>query len=128
MFTLLIHALYTLFYRPHRCLQFVLCLARIATMRTIVFAAALALFSPALAASPMLFQKRGGMKSYHHPNVSAISEGLFDQLLDHRNTSFGTFKQRYWYDAQYWQGPGSPVFLFNVGEEAADNFTGYLYN
>ncbi|KAI0886394.1 serine carboxypeptidase S28-domain-containing protein [Annulohypoxylon maeteangense] len=48
--------------------------------------------------------------------------GTFEQLLDHSNPDLGTFSQRYWYGAQYWKGPGSPVILVNPGEQAADGF------
>ncbi|KAK0733165.1 serine carboxypeptidase S28-domain-containing protein [Lasiosphaeria miniovina] len=48
--------------------------------------------------------------------------GTFDQLIDHANPKLGTFKQRYWYGAQYWKGPGSPIILVNPGEQAADGF------
>ncbi|VUC25047.1 unnamed protein product [Clonostachys rosea] len=46
--------------------------------------------------------------------------GTFDQLIDHSNPSLGTFKQRYWYGTQYWNGPGSPVVLVNSGERSAE--------
>lgn len=48
--------------------------------------------------------------------------GTFDQLIDHSNPSLGTFKQRYWYGAANWKGPGSPIYLVNPGEQAADGF------
>jgi hypothetical protein len=81
-------------------------------------------FRPLTAAS---IQKRSrGIKVHNHPKPDIISNGTFDQLLDHRDPGKGTFEQRYWWDASHWQGPGSPVFLFNVGETAADQFTGYL--
>jgi len=48
--------------------------------------------------------------------------GTFDQLVDHANPRLGTFKQRFWYGTEYWKGPGSPVFLVNPGEQAADRF------
>lgn len=48
--------------------------------------------------------------------------GTFDQLLDHSDPSLGTFAQRYWYSAEHWKGPGSPIILVNPGEQAADNF------
>lgn len=37
--------------------------------------------------------------------------GTFDQLLDHSDPSKGTFKMRYWYGTQYWNGSGSPIIL-----------------
>lgn len=48
--------------------------------------------------------------------------GFFDQLLDHANPSLGTFKQRYWYNTQYWKGPTSPIIFVNPGEQAGDGF------
>lgn len=48
--------------------------------------------------------------------------GTFDQLLDHSNPELGTFKQRYWYGTEYWDGPGSPILFVNPGEQAADGF------
>jgi hypothetical protein len=37
--------------------------------------------------------------------------GFFDQLLDHNNPSKGTFKQKFWWNIEFWDGPGSPVSL-----------------
>ncbi|GAB1316460.1 hypothetical protein MFIFM68171_06670 [Madurella fahalii] len=48
--------------------------------------------------------------------------GTFDQLINHSNPSLGTFKQRYWYGTEFWNGPGSPVYLVNPGEQSATNF------
>lgn len=36
---------------------------------------------------------------------------FFDQLLDHKNPELGTFPQRYWWNSQWWKGPGSPVSI-----------------
>jgi len=36
---------------------------------------------------------------------------FFTQLLDHDNPNKGTFKQKFWYNSQFWAGPGSPVSL-----------------
>jgi len=72
--------------------------------------------------------RRPGIKSVDHPNPDIIVNGTFDQILDHNDPSKGNFSQRYWYDAQYWNGPGSPVFLMNAGENAADAYLGYLHN
>ncbi|KAF7596990.1 hypothetical protein BBP40_011356 [Aspergillus hancockii] len=52
----------------------------------------------------------------------------FQQLLDHHDSSKGTFAQRYWWSTEYWGGPGSPVVLFTPGEAAADGYEGYLTN
>ncbi|KLU89454.1 endoprotease, partial [Magnaporthiopsis poae ATCC 64411] len=48
--------------------------------------------------------------------------GEFDQLIDHNTPQLGTFKQRFWYGTQYWNGTGSPIILMNPGEQAADRF------
>lgn len=42
-------------------------------------------------------------------------EEYFSQTLDHANASAGQYKQRYWYNTQYWDGSG-PVFLLIDGE------------
>lgn len=34
---------------------------------------------------------------------------FFQQLLDHQDPSKGTFQMKYWWNAEYWEGPGSPV-------------------
>jgi hypothetical protein len=62
-------------------------------------------------------------------SFNASTEYYFDQLLDHTNPSLGTFKQRYFFSADTWGGPGSPIVLSNPGEQSADGFyadlTGY---
>ncbi|KAI6381348.1 hypothetical protein MCOR25_001279 [Pyricularia grisea] len=57
-----------------------------------------------------------------------ISTGFFDQYIDHSNPSLGTFRQKFWWNDQFYKGPGSPVILFNPGESRADHYTGYLTN
>jgi hypothetical protein len=42
---------------------------------------------------------------------STTGSAFFTQILDHDNPSKGTFQQKFWYNSQYWKGPGSPVFL-----------------
>ncbi|KAJ6781767.1 hypothetical protein PWT90_08825 [Aphanocladium album] len=51
--------------------------------------------------------------------ICPIEAFTFDQLLDHDNPSLGTFKQRYWTNAEFYAGPGAPVVLSGPGEEAA---------
>ncbi|KIY52352.1 peptidase S28 [Fistulina hepatica ATCC 64428] len=51
----------------------------------------------------------------------------FDQLIDHDNPSLGTFKQRYWYNVEYYEG-GGPIVVFTPGESNADGYEGYLTN
>ena len=38
-------------------------------------------------------------------NATVSGWGTFDQLLDHNDPSLGTFKQRYWWNTQFWKGP-----------------------
>ena len=71
-----------------------------------------------------LLRKRYGMKGQAAANIELIGNGTFEQQLDHDDPSKGTFKQRYWWDASNWGGKGSPVFLFNAGE---DDASGYVY-
>ncbi|RKF75261.1 putative extracellular serine carboxypeptidase [Golovinomyces cichoracearum] len=69
-----------------------------------------------------------------YSDVLALSEGskngssFFNQLLDHQDPGSGTFQMKYWWNAEFWGGPGSPVVLFTPGESAAGNYTGYLTN
>jgi len=67
-----------------------------------------------------------------HSDVSAAAAGskngtaFFKQLLDHNDPSQGTFQVQYWWNAEFWAGPGSPIVLFTPGESAAAEYTGYL--
>ncbi|KAF4637979.1 hypothetical protein G7Y89_g115 [Cudoniella acicularis] len=54
--------------------------------------------------------------------------GFFDQLLDHNDPGKGTFKQKFWWNMEFWEGPGSPVVLFTPGEIAGTNYGAYLTN
>ncbi len=95
----------------------------LATAATVTAAAtAVTAATTAAAAAHPRLSRRGGVRVQPHLNADILGNGTFDQLLDHNNASRGTFKQRYWWDAQYWDGPGSPVFLFNTGENAADKY------
>ncbi|GKT44832.1 putative extracellular serine carboxypeptidase [Colletotrichum spaethianum] len=58
--------------------------------------------------------------------LSKRETGFFEQLIDHNAPELGTFQQRYWWNATYWKGPGSPIVLFTPGEVAAEGYTGYL--
>uniref|UniRef100_A0A093W226 Putative serine protease EDA2 n=1 Tax=Talaromyces marneffei PM1 TaxID=1077442 RepID=A0A093W226_TALMA len=60
--------------------------------------------------------------------IQQYATGWFDQLLDHDKPALGTFKQRYFWSTEYWKGPGSPVILFQPGEQTAEGFQGYLFN
>ncbi|KAL8377977.1 hypothetical protein RB595_008590 [Gaeumannomyces hyphopodioides] len=55
-----------------------------------------------------------------------MGSDTFTQFIDHNNHSLGTFSQRYWWNAEFWGGPGSPVVLFNAGEFDAAPYVGYL--
>lgn len=39
----------------------------------------------------------------------ANNTGFFTQLLNHDDPSAGTFQQRYYWNSEFWKGPGSPV-------------------
>ncbi|GJN73935.1 hypothetical protein Purlil1_7177 [Purpureocillium lilacinum] len=54
--------------------------------------------------------------------------GFFEQLIDHANPSLGTFTQRYWWNADHYAGPGSPIILNAPGENNADGYQGYTTN
>ncbi|KID74013.1 uncharacterized protein G6M90_00g032750 [Metarhizium brunneum] len=60
-----------------------------------------------------------------NPNIKAAT---FQQLIDHSNPSLGTFTQRYWYNAEFYRGPGAPIVLNAPGEYASDRFVGYTTN
>ncbi|GAB1315250.1 hypothetical protein MFIFM68171_05460 [Madurella fahalii] len=68
------------------------------------------------------------------PVIAAVSEGpnggnsTFQQLIDHSNPDLGTFSQRYWWNTTFWEGPGSPVVIFNPGEVPAEYYSGFLTN
>ncbi|KAG9235889.1 putative serine protease K12H4.7 [Amylocarpus encephaloides] len=57
-----------------------------------------------------------------------MGAALFDQLLDHNDPSKGTFRQKFWWNTEFWGGPGSPVVMFTPGEIAAANYGAYLTN
>lgn len=40
---------------------------------------------------------------------AANGTGFFTQLLNHDDPSAGTFQQRYYWNSEFWNGPGSPV-------------------
>lgn len=41
--------------------------------------------------------------------ANITGSAFFTQLLDHNDPRKGTFQQKYWWNAQNWAGPGSPV-------------------
>ncbi|KAJ8081296.1 hypothetical protein PM082_007131 [Marasmius tenuissimus] len=51
----------------------------------------------------------------------------FDQLIDHSNPTLGTFKQRYWHTAEFYES-GGPIVLYSPGETNAELHTNALTN
>jgi hypothetical protein len=43
--------------------------------------------------------------------VNVTGSAFFSQLLDHDNPSKGTFQQKFWWNSEFYAGPGSPVSL-----------------
>ncbi|KAK2627286.1 hypothetical protein QTJ16_003252 [Diplocarpon rosae] len=60
--------------------------------------------------------------------VNTTGSAYFTQWLDHDDHSRGTFKQKYWWNSEFWAGPGSPVIFFTPGESAAGPYGAYLTN
>ncbi|KAI1110885.1 serine carboxypeptidase S28 [Nemania sp. NC0429] len=97
----------------------------------------MALLTPSVAQWDMMRKHRPAMKemalSTGHQTILddddliVLGKGTFDQLLDHSDPSKGTFKQRYWWNAEFFE-EGGPVFLFNPGEMSAGAATGYMEN
>lgn len=71
-------------------------------------------FATLAAALVFVSQALGTPPPVHHDfadefDKPTIIEASFDQLIDHKNPDLGTFPQRYWYNAGWWNGEGSPV-------------------
>ncbi len=47
--------------------------------------------------------------------VNVTGSSFFTQLLDHDDPSKGTFQQKFWWNTQFWKGPGSPVSRHILG-------------
>ncbi|KAL2059832.1 hypothetical protein VTL71DRAFT_9987 [Oculimacula yallundae] len=60
--------------------------------------------------------------------VNTTGSAFFTQLLDHSDPSKGTFQQKYWWNSEYWAGPGSPVVIFTPGEDAAGSYGAFITN
>lgn len=60
--------------------------------------------------------------------TTTTGSAFFTQFLDHNDTSKGTFKQKFWWNSEFWAGPGSPIVFFTPGESAAAPYVGYLKN
>jgi hypothetical protein len=41
--------------------------------------------------------------------VNTTGSAFFTQILDHDDPSKGTFQQKFWWNSEFWTGPGSPV-------------------
>ncbi|KAI0029923.1 serine carboxypeptidase S28-domain-containing protein [Vararia minispora EC-137] len=52
---------------------------------------------------------------------------LFDQLIDHKDPSLGTFQQRYWMNWEFYK-EGGPIIVFTPGESNAEFYSAYLTN
>lgn len=57
---------------------------------------------------------------------ATMGNATFQQYIDHDNKSLGTFSQLYFYNDEFYKGPGSPVILFTPGEVNATGYTSYL--
>lgn len=57
-----------------------------------------------------------------------IVAGHFDQLIDHDKPELGTFKQRYWFNAEFYAGPGAPIIFNTPGESDASSLLIYVTN
>ncbi|QSZ37115.1 hypothetical protein DSL72_009208 [Monilinia vaccinii-corymbosi] len=62
------------------------------------------------------------------PAVNTTGSAFFTQLLDHDDPSKGTFQQKFWWNSEFWAGPGSPIVFFTPGEIAAGGYGAYLTN
>ncbi|CEJ92884.1 hypothetical protein VHEMI08511 [[Torrubiella] hemipterigena] len=85
-----------------------------------VIAVASQLLSPFANVEARLIPHRSitaGVKSSQASNVVAAE---FDQLIDHSNPSLGTFKQRYWFNSDFYGDPGSPIILESPGESTVN--------
>ncbi|KAH6659742.1 peptidase S28 [Truncatella angustata] len=71
--------------------------------------------------------KRFGLKAASLESLDLVGNATFVQNIDHSDISQGTFEQRYWWDGSYYK-KGGPVFVFNPGEQSADDMIGYLAN
>lgn len=76
----------------------------------------------------------GGATGTRQGNVGRSADnwtpgsGVFQQLIDHSNSSLGTFSQSFWWNDEFYAGPGSPVVFYTPGEDDASYFVDYLRN
>ncbi|KAI0025555.1 peptidase S28 [Xylariomycetidae sp. FL0641] len=75
------------------------------------------------------FRNRFGIKGVDlgDDELDKVGNATFEQLLDHNDPSKGTFSQRFWWNAEFYEEDG-PIFLFNPGENSASGFEGYTTN
>ncbi|KAK0200130.1 serine carboxypeptidase S28-domain-containing protein [Desarmillaria ectypa] len=80
---------------------------------------------------PMVDVESDFESSLHTLNARALppynTTYYFDQLIDHNDPSKGTFRQRYWHTAEYYQ-EGGPIIFMNAGEVNAAPYYGYVTN
>lgn len=43
-----------------------------------------------------------------------VYNATFEQYIDHSDPDLGVFQQRYWYNSEYWGGPGFPVSYLDI--------------
>ncbi|KAG5995093.1 hypothetical protein E4U43_003115 [Claviceps pusilla] len=55
-----------------------------------------------------------------------VKNATFRQLIDHRRPELGTFSQRYFYNSEWYVGPGAPIILRTPDE--AEVWPGYTKN
>ncbi|KAF9055008.1 peptidase S28 [Hymenopellis radicata] len=95
----------------------------------LVFAWSLSFFYPALAHRPLRtpvavkFTRQLSLRELDR--LSTIY--YFDQLVDHNDPSLGTFKQRYWFNDEWYQ-EGGPIVLINGGESNMEGNSDWLTN
>jgi hypothetical protein len=95
-------------------------------MKASVLSAISALASVATALNPTVFRPGRLIPPLEEEDVSAsvmaaaavntTGSAFFAQLLDHDNPSKGTFQQKFWWNSEYWAGPGSPVSILRMSE------------
>ncbi|PHH93128.1 hypothetical protein CDD83_508 [Cordyceps sp. RAO-2017] len=96
---------------------------------TSVLALAEACFANALAHQGKKFLARGLERSLPLlKREDTATVGYFDQLLDHSDPSAGTFEQRYWWNTDYYAGPGSPIVLMAPSLGPADDSAYFMSN
>ncbi|KAL5617305.1 hypothetical protein FOBRF1_006053 [Fusarium oxysporum] len=61
-------------------------------------------------------------------DTTGVIGGTFDQLIDHDNSSLGTFKQRYWYSLNYANGTNPPVVFISPPDAEAEQVKFWLHD